>query len=207
MKILLTGFTPFPGVEVNPAQFVVEQVAEQMQGETVELIAEVLPTAFVAAGERIRQLIWEIQPDVVISLGVAAGRDAISLERFALNVNDADKPDNDGHTASGQSIVENGPAAYRSTLPLDALYQALSERNIPVKFSNHAGAYVCNHVFYVARHTVEQMDVPALCGFIHIPMHTEAEGQPGAEVGLPIATLVEAIMDCIAVISCANSAP
>ena len=207
MRILLTGFVPFPGVEINPSQLVVERVAANVKAGNfpvkgaLELTAEVLPTAFKPAGLRMRELIREIDPDLVILLGVAARRDAICLERFALNVNDSPKPDNDGVLASGEPIVVNGPEAYRSTLPLGLLHKSLEAQNIPVKFSNHAGAYVCNHVFYVARHEIELLGSKAKCGFIHIPMHREAEGQPFAENGLPIDTLVEAVLCCLEVLT------
>jgi pyroglutamyl-peptidase len=207
MRVVLTGFVPFPGVEINPAQLVVERVSAKVKDgsfqmrSAFELTAEVLPTAFQSAGVRIRELIRDIDPDIVISLGVAARRDAICLERFALNVNDAPKPDNDGVLANGEPIVVNGPDAYRSTLPIESLHKAIQECNIPVKFSNHAGAYVCNHVFYSARDEIEQSGSNAKCGFIHIPMHREAEGHPFAGNGLPIDTLVEAVLCCLEVLT------
>jgi pyroglutamyl-peptidase len=202
MKVILTGFTPFGDLGVNPSQLVVKRIAEcQHELSGIELTAEILPTAFADAGERIRQLIRRVVPDAVLSIGVAASRDAINLERFALNINDAPIPDNNGKLATGQPIVSDGPIAYQSTLPLQRMYGALEERGIPTTYSNHAGAYVCNHVFYCGRHELDLLKSEALCGFIHIPMMSEAADQPGAEQGLPLATMVEAIVTCTQILA------
>ncbi|MFW5691297.1 MAG: hypothetical protein ACOCXZ_02240 [Chloroflexota bacterium] len=195
MTILLTGFSPFPGVPVNPSQAVVEAIAADPAYGHV--ITTVLPTAFAAAGDCVAALIKAHQPRAVMMLGVAAGRDAINLERFALNINDASVPDTSGVQASGQPIDPDGPAAYTSTLPLDRLFAALDAARIPAKFSNHAGAYVCNHVFYTARHTVEQARLPTRVGFVHIPMHSDDADQPGADKGLPLGVIVDAVKACL----------
>lgn len=184
MTLVLTGFDPFPGVPVNPSQQIVETIAMQNPA----IITEILPTAFAPAEKRIRSLIQKHAPDVVLSLGVAARRDAINLERFALNINDAEQPDNDGVQHDGKPIVANGPAAYTSTLPLAALHKAIQARRVPVKYSNHAGAYVCNHVFYVARHEVERLRLATRCGFIHVPMPND---------GLSLADMIDTIQVCI----------
>jgi pyroglutamyl-peptidase len=202
MKVILTGFTPFGELDVNPSQLVVQRIAEcQHELSGIELTAEILPTAFIDAGERIRQLIRRVIPDAVLSIGVAASRDAINLERFALNINDAPIPDNNGKLATGQPIVNDGPLAYQSTLPLQRMYSALEERGIPTNYSNHAGAYVCNHVFYCGRHELDSLKSKAICGFIHIPMMSEAADQSGVEQGLPLATMVEAIMTCTQILA------
>jgi pyroglutamyl-peptidase len=196
MNVILTGFEPFPGVAINPSQ----QIVEHFQARDGNWIAEVLPTAFAPAGERIRALIRQHRPHTVISIGVAARRSTLALERFALNINDADRPDTSGVQASGQPIRAGGPAAYRATLPLETLAETLAARSIPFSYSNHAGAYVCNHVMYCALDEIALMGLTTASGFIHIPMMTEAEDQPGADVGLPLATMIEAVEACVQVV-------
>lgn len=199
MSIVLTGFVPFPGVEINPSEKIVRHLSAEQH--SFDLITEVLPTAFAAAGDRIRALIRENKPEFVLSLGVAAGRDAMSLERFALNINDADIPDNDGNLISGQPIAPNAPAAYRPSLPIEQLYAAMEAKNIPVEYSNHAGAYVCNHVMYSALHEIDKLGLTTRAGFMHIPMMAEAEDQHGADVGLPLETMIGAIKACLHVLA------
>ncbi|RMG75738.1 MAG: pyroglutamyl-peptidase I [Chloroflexi bacterium] len=196
MTIILTGFTPFPGVAINPAQVIVERIASDPAYQPY-IITEILPTVFQTAGERLRALIRQHHPDVVICLGVAAGRKKISLERFALNINDASKPDNSGLLAQGQPIIPDGQHAYRSTLPLEQFYTAIDSLGIPVEYSNYAGAYVCNHVFYTAQHEIDCSGLNTRAGFIHIPMMTEAN----AEEGLPIDTMTAAIKACLATLT------
>jgi pyroglutamyl-peptidase len=110
-----------------------------------------------------------------------------------LNLDDASIPDNAGVLKSGELIESDGPAAYWSTLPLERFYHALALENIPVSFSNHAGTYLCNHVFYVARH--ETAAPPILCGFIHVPLIDET-----GEKGLPFSALVRAVGLCIEIV-------
>src|SRR5262249_60108677 len=106
----------------------------------------------------------------VVCLGVGRDRDALCLDRVALNLDDCEEPDNAGQSPAGQLIVADGPLAYWSTLPLERIRQALRARDVRVRITNHAGTYVCNHVFYVARHELETLGSRAPCGFIHVPL-------------------------------------
>ena len=192
MRVLLTGFTPFDDHDVNPSQLIVEALA-QREYATIDLIAEILPVVYQAAGSRLSDLIAQHQPDVVICLGLAARRSAINLERVALNLDDAKIPDNAGDLAVGRPIQQDGPVAYLSTLPLEAMKRALQAQEIPVEISNHAGAYVCNHVFYAARHAIEQAQSPTICGFIHVPAIADTADAPG----LLLNQMIEAVEVCI----------
>lgn len=193
MTILLTGFTPFGKVAVNPSQLIIAQVAARREPD---VITAVLPVEYAASGRSMAELIRIYQPDAVLCLGVAANRQAISLERVALNLDDAALPDNAGDQASGRLILPDGPLAYWSTLPLEAMLAALHARGLPAVISNHAGAYVCNHVFYVARHTLDRMDSRAACGFVHVPALREGDDTNG----LPLAQMVEAVDCCLNVL-------
>jgi pyroglutamyl-peptidase len=194
MRILLTGFEPFGEVAVNPSQVIVEAIAAR---GLPNVITAVLPVTFGAAGDCIRSLIGAHEPDAVICLGVASSRTAINLERVALNVNDAPLADNAGVLASGEPIAADGPVGYWSTLPLKGMLGALAARDIPAVISNNAGAYVCNHVFYAARHALEQSGRAIPCGFIHVPPITQDKDAPG----LPLAVMVEAVMVCLEVVA------
>jgi len=201
MKILLTGFEPFARVRVNPSQKIVEALAQDRRPpRAAELIVEVLPTEFRAAGRRIRALLRHVRPDAVVCLGVAASRTAISLERVALNLDDDALPDNAGLRLGGRPIARHGPPAYWSTLPLARLHKALQARGIPSAISNHAGTFVCNHVFYLARHEVERLGNRAPCGFIHVP----ALSRKGGKSGLPLNRMTEAITCCLGVLAGRN---
>jgi pyroglutamyl-peptidase len=201
MRILVTGFEPFGGIPINPSQAVVEALGQRASERRAELVTEILPCEFRAAGDRIVTLIRELRPDAVVSLGLAASAAAIRLERHALNLNDALRPDNAGDLASGRPIDPEGPIGYWSTLPLDAMLRELKERDIPSAITNHAGAYVCNHVFYTARHEIERLGRGALSGFIHLPLMTEQDATPlPGGVTLPLQTMIDAIECCLGVL-------
>jgi len=203
MLILVTGFEPFGGVAENPSQAIVEALAKRPSGERrADIVTEILPCELRAAGERIVALIRERRPDAVVSIGLAAGAAAIRLERHALNLNDALKPDNSGDLASGRPIDPDGPIGYWSTLPLDAMLAAVQARDVPALVTNHAGAYVCNHVFYTARHEIERMGCATPSGFIHVPLMTEQDAVvPPGGATLPLATMVEAVECCLDVLA------
>lgn len=170
-NILLTGFTPFGGLTTNPSQQVVEAIARNASLQTrATLYGEVLNTTYATAGQRVRELITELRPDIVLLLGVAAKSTALAVERFALNMDDATKADNAGQTRTGQPIASDGPAAYAATLPVDALCSHLKTQGFQATPSNHAGTFVCNHVLYQALHSTAELGLASRCGFIHVPM-------------------------------------
>jgi pyroglutamyl-peptidase len=199
MKLLLTGFEPFGGLAANPSQLIVEawRAREPPRGVD-ELICEILPVTFGAASRRLHGLIHAHRPDAVVCVGVARGSEAIRLERVALNLDDSAQSDNASALRQGLLIDAQGPVAYWSTLPLDAMFEALCARGIPATFSNHAGTYVCNHTFYSARYELGD-DVP--CGLIHVPLTPELAVESGTEVpSLPLEVMVEAVGYCLEVV-------
>ncbi|HEV2294040.1 MAG TPA: hypothetical protein VGR35_09290 [Tepidisphaeraceae bacterium] len=187
MRILVTGFEPFGGHAMNPSMEVVTALPTSER-----LIRRVLPVIYADAGRIIRDLITAERPDAVLSLGLCGRSPSILLERIAINLNDDTCGDNTGDSAHGRLIDPAGPVGYWSTLPLVAIHEALRERGIAVAFSSHAGTYVCNHVFYVVRHMIEQQGGDQPCGFVHLP--------PVGSSGLSLGTLVDAVRTCLGVI-------
>lgn len=192
MKVLLTGFGPFGEADENPSQLIAQHLAAQPpHAGRLQLLTAVLPTVFETAGRRVRELLERHQPAAVLALGLSARREDVGLERFAVNVDDALLPDNSGQLRSGSRIVADGPAAYWSTLPLEAMLAALKARGIPASVSNHAGAYVCNHVFYTLRHELEMRGRGVPAGFVHVPALSEER---------PLSMLVDAVVVCLEVL-------
>jgi pyroglutamyl-peptidase len=125
----------------------------------------------------------------------------ICLERFALNVDDEELPDNSGRVLNGTPIVRGGPAAYESTLPLNRLLKVLRAKGIRANISNHAGTYVCNHAFYVARHESERLRPGMPCGFIHVPNLRRGSSKTQAMALDDMAEAVEVCLHTVAKIS------
>lgn len=179
MKILMTGFDAFGGERLNPSWLSVQHVCN-VGTDGLQLIGACLPTEFSASLATLQQLIETHRPDLVIAVGQAGGRSAISLERIAINIDDARIPDNAGWQPIDEPIHPAGEAAYFSTLPIKAMVQALRSEGIPAEVSNSAGTYVCNHVFYGLMHLCRH--IPGMrAGFVHIPyLPEQAAKLPGA---------------------------
>ncbi|MCK6189852.1 pyroglutamyl-peptidase I [Pseudomonas sp. EYE_354] len=185
--VLLMGFEPFDQELVNPSW----EAARQLDGfkidQDVRVVARELPCAFATAGERMLQLIDELRPAMVIATGLAPGRSEISMERVAININDARIPDNLGEQPVDTPIVNGGPAAYFSTLPIKAMVKAVREAGIAASVSQTAGTFVCNQVFYRLQH--ELVGSAVRSGFIHVP----------GESLMPLSRLVDGLRVAVSV--------
>ncbi len=168
--VLLTGFEPFGGESVNPSWLAVKALhGKHVLGR--QLVAACLPCIFGRSLVELDALLDKHQPELVICVGQAGGRSALSLERVAININDARIPDNAGAQPVDTAVVPNGPAAYFSRLPIKAMYQALQTNNVAVEVSQTAGTFVCNHVFYGLMHVLasQKRFEATRGGFIHVP--------------------------------------
>ncbi|WP_163970600.1 pyroglutamyl-peptidase I [Oceanobacillus halotolerans] len=166
-KLLLTGFEPFLQFPINPTN----DIAKELNGQEIngyEIIGEVLTVDFKKTGKQLIELIEKHDPDAVISLGLAGGRDRVTPERIAINCNEGPE-DNTGYKPNGEKITEDGPDGYFSTLPIHDIVDKLKEAELPANISNTAGAYLCNNVMYHGLHYFKQRNMDRPSGFIHIP--------------------------------------
>lgn len=167
MKVLVTGFEPFGGENRNPSAEVVEALPETLFGtKIVKLIVPVVRYKCVRAVEA---AIKEHCPDVVLSIGQAGGRAAISVERVAVNLDDYRIPDNGGNQPADEPVVEGGPDAYLCLLPVKEMVEEIQNEGIPAQGSMTAGTFVCNHLIYSVSHFLAEKYPKAKAGFIHIP--------------------------------------
>jgi pyroglutamyl-peptidase len=193
--ILLTGFEPFNKASVNPAWEAVRAL-EGWSGEGFRVEVRQLPCVFGEANRVLAALVDELYPDIVIAVGQAGGRPDISVERVAINVDDASILDNAEQQPVDRPIVEDGPAAYFSTLPIKAMVAAMREKGLLASVSQTAGTFVCNHVFYgLMHHTAGK---PVRAGFIHVPFLPEqAEGRPDDPPSMPLDDIILVIMTAV----------
>jgi pyroglutamyl-peptidase len=174
--ILLTGFEPFNGAAINPAWEAV-RLLDGWSGDGFRVEVRELPCVFGRAAEALCAFVDEVRPDIAIAVGQAGGRPEISVERIAINVDDARILDNAGQQPVDVPILEDGPAAYFTNLPIKAMVAAMREQGLKAGVSQTAGTFVCNHVFYALMHHVRGQSVKA--GFIHVPFLPEqAEAYP-----------------------------
>ena len=195
MKLLITGFDPFGGEKTNPAIEAVKRLPAAIAGATVVPLE--IPTVFGTCAEVVRQAIITEQPDVVLSVGQAGGRSALTPELIAINLDDGRIPDNAGFQPVDQPIQPNGPAAYFTQLPVKAMAQAIRQAGLPSHVSTTAGTYVCNHIMYEVQH-LRATEFPQLqAGFIHIPFLPEQVVQRS---GVPSLSLTDDVRGLTAAI-------
>ena len=187
-KLLITGFDPFGGEKINPAWEAVKLLPEII-GEYMLCKLEI-PTVFGLAAQRVMEKAEEVKPQVILCIGQAGGRSAVTPERIGVNIRDARIPDNAGNQPRGNFCVPEGPAAYFATVPVMAMEEAIRAAGLPATVSNSAGAFVCNDVLYTLLHRYAGTDVKV--GFIHVPYLPE-QGTPN----LPLADTVKALLAAI----------
>lgn len=172
MKLLMTAFDAFGDDEDNISQTVLEALPEHV-GE-YDACKQLLPTVFGLAAERAVAAAEALQPDAIVCLGQAAGRHAVTPERLAVNRMDASQPDNAGYQPCGEAIEPGGPGVCFSTLPNEALVNAIRAEGVPAALSDSAGTFVCNSLLYAMLRWAARQGKAIPCGFVHLPRPDEA---------------------------------
>ena len=190
-KLLITGFDPFGGETVNPAWEAVKKLPDRITDYTLYKLE--IPTVFGLAAETVLAKAAQTQPDLILCIGQAGGRAAVTPERIAVNIRDARIPDNAGNQPGGEQIAPDGPAAYFATVPVKEMATAIENAGIAATVSNSAGAFVCNDTLYSLLHHYAHTDVKV--GFIHVPYLPE-QGQPNMELEV-ITKALEAAIEAI----------
>lgn len=167
MNLLLTGFEPFGGAEINPS----EQVARVLDGSVIagcQVVSCILPVDRAAGPRALLDAVAARNPRAVVCLGEHSGLARVAVERVAVNLLDFRIADNAGEVVTDQPVFPGGPAAYFATLPVRAIHQAVTAMGIPCELSLSAGSFLCNQVMYTLLHHAASS--PGLLGgFIHLP--------------------------------------
>lgn len=194
--VLLTGFEPFNGAAINPAWEAVRAL-DGWDGAGFQIVTRQLPCVFGLSTRLLLDAIEECRPDVVIAVGQAGGRPDITVERIAINVDDAPIPDNDGWQPLDATIVPAGQAAYFATLPIKAIVHAIRARGVAASVSQTAGTFVCNHVFYGLMHFTHGL--PLKAGFIHVPFLPEQVADRPEMPWMELAQIVDGLRAAVEV--------
>ena len=190
-RLLITGFDPFGGASVNPAWQAVKLLRETIGDFEVHKLE--IPTVFGEAAAMVARVAEAVQPDVILCIGQAGGRAAVTPERIGVNIRDAKIADNAGNMPQGEFCADEGPAAYFATVDVAKMAQAIRDAGLPGQVSNSAGAFVCNDTLYGLLHHYADTDVKV--GFIHVPWLPE-QGSPSLELEKTAAALEAAILVC-----------
>ncbi len=171
-KVIITGFGPFLSNLENPSGEICSRLSE-VQKEVpsdVRLIGLKLPVCYHEAAKILTQSMAQENPSAVLSLGLAADRAQIEIEKIAINYRHSKSPDSNGLLAKHEQIDQDGPAALMTTLPYQAMIEGFAAHQISAALSLSAGSYVCNEVFYRLMQVATAKSIPA--GFIHLPVNS-----------------------------------
>ncbi|HET9018022.1 MAG TPA: pyroglutamyl-peptidase I [Acetobacteraceae bacterium] len=200
LRVLLTGFAPFGGSLVNPSGRAVAALAEASPLPGIALATAVLPVTYAGALPALRAALAAHAPDVVLATGLAGGRAPVSVERVAVNIDDARVPDNDGVQRIDAPVVPDGPAAYFASIPIKTITAAIRDAGVPAEVSQSAGTFLCNHVFYHACH-LAAIERPGLrAGFIHLPWLPEQAVRHPAAPSMALDDVLRALRATLAVL-------
>ena len=206
MKVLISGFEPFGKMKINPTEELLLE-AEKFEIENVEIFTILLPVNYDECAEVLIKKIDDIQPDVVISCGLAAGRAAITPERIGVNVKDTGSgdpyPDNKGNIPADVLIDDEGPDGLFATLPNRLIEKRLKALDIPSAISNSAGTFICNNTLYAVLNHIRKNNLNIKAGFIHFPASTKMSALNPSLPSLPQETMTKALK--VIVETCADA--
>ena len=188
-KLLITGFEPFGGETINPSWEAVLRLPSEIKGYLLTKLR--IPVTFGEAAQAVIKTAGEISPDVILCIGQAGGRDAVTPELVGINLRHASIPDNSGYQPKDEPIVKDGDAAYFSTLPVRKLADVINAEGVPSRVSYSAGAYVCNDVIYTL--LSHYSGSTTRVGFIHIPYSSEQNKEPSMDIEQMVKALMVAI--------------
>lgn len=187
-NLLITGFDPFGGEKINPAWEAVKLLPDTIGDYRLTKLE--IPTVFGKAAETVLKKAEEVRPQVILCIGQAGGRAAVTPERVAINLRDAKITDNEGNQPVDEACVSGGPTAYFATVPVKAMVQTMTDAGFPAAVSNTAGTFVCNDTLYTLLHRFNGTDIR--CGFIHVP-YLPQQGTPSLELERTTAALEAAV--------------
>ncbi|MDQ1733312.1 MAG: pyroglutamyl-peptidase [Pseudonocardiales bacterium] len=201
--VLVTGFGPFGRHTRNPSA----ELALALDGSVISganVVARLFETSTETVAAELAQALDELSPSLLICLGLAAGRPALSLERVAVNVRDFPLPDHAGAIVVDEPVLTDGPAAIFSGLPVKAILRQWQKDAVPGHVSNTAGTYLCNQLFYLA--CAQGLDRDIAAGFVHIPDTPESAAAsltdgavpgPTMSIDVMVRALTSAIATCL----------
>ena len=193
-RVLISGFEPFGGSNLNSSQLVVEAISkESFTG--LELFTVILPVEFGKAADVLLSKVKEIDPEIIIAFGQAEGRKALTPEKIAINLDSARIPDNAGELRVNKVIIEKGADGYFSTLPIEKMVKAVKECGLESEVSLSAGAFLCNHIFYHLQHKLLESGVKS--GFVHLPLVNEQITQYPNQPSWALKDLVQGVKAAI----------
>lgn len=189
LRILITGFGPFPGAPYNPTQALVARLTKLRRPALaeVELIGHVFPVSYAAVDRELPQLIASLRPDALLMFGLAARTPYLRIESRARNAVTMLWPDA-AHARVRSAAIVPGADARRFGPHTEKLLRAARGTGLDARGSRDAGRYLCNYLCWRALEATDRTDGPRLAAFVHVPLvarpgaaHEQGAGHISAE--------------------------
>lgn len=191
MKILITAFDPFGGLDTNSSMLTLEKINDNIDGITVDKM--IIPTVYRESAQCVIEKTKQNRYDAVLCLGQAGGRRGITVEVIGINYVLSQTEDNNKTQLNGEKLIIDGENALFSTMPVKAMVKAVSDEGFEASLSASAGAFVCNSLLYL----LLESNCADKIGFVHLPYATE-QGQDGFSMNvIDMARCVEAMIKVI----------
>ncbi len=158
-RILITGFDAFGDNQANSS----EQLLASLGSERVELTKLLLPTVYDEADKLLLDALKKAKPDALIMLGYSKAAKSVKLELVARNRDSKIAKDNQGKVGK-DCIVGAAAGSLRSTWPVQETLQRLDQAKLSYHTSTNAGAFVCNHTYFLALNKFPEIP----CIFVHV---------------------------------------
>ena len=170
LRIVVTGFGPFPGAPHNPTQTLVRRLARLRRPALadVAVIAHVFPVSYGAVDRELPDMLARYRPHALLMFGLAARTPHLRVETRARNTLTTRWPDHDGRYNTHGAIVRDadamtfGPHTRR-------LLRAAQASGADAKLSRNAGSYLCNYLCWRALEAARAGTGPRLTAFVHVP--------------------------------------
>jgi len=175
-RIFISAFEPYGGWSENSSWLALVEFTKQL-GPDAKVTTRLYPVDFDTVAERLRKdLVADY--DFALHLGQAPGAASVKLEAIGLNVGGRSEQ----RPEEFRRLVEDGPVAYRSALPLAEWSCLLRAEGIPAMVSYHAGSYLCNATLYLSHFFAETMKLKTKSTFMHLPLDFSQTLKQGKEL-------------------------
>lgn len=180
--IVLTGFGPFPGVGANATATLVPRLASaaRLLFASHTFAAEILPTEWARAPERLKALLGLGNIVLMLHFGVSEHARGFQIELVSRNLQTS-LQDAAGDLPKSERVIEAGPDRLAATLPAERIAGRLRGLGFPCSTSDNAGTYLCNALLYHSLSAARSLSHPHLAGFVHVPASLTGHGAEGQE--------------------------
>ena len=195
LRILITGFGPFPGAPFNPTEPLVARLMRLRRPvlSEVELAAHIFPVTYQAVDYQLPQLLAKHRPQALLMFGLASRTPYIRIEARARNAVTTLWPDAD-HALIRKSSISGGADAMAFGPHTARLLRAALGSGVDARSSRNAGSYLCNYLSWRAIEAGCRDKGPRLAAFVHVPLvaRTGAARRAGAMHCISLDELVDA---------------